>query len=119
MRITNWARKLKAEAIALWLVARHRDTPLPARLVAGAVAAYAISPIDLIPDFIPVLGLLDDLLIVPAGIWLALKLVPPTIIAECRAEAARRASRPTSRVAAAFIIGLWLGLAILASRLLA
>ena len=114
MRLGDWARRLKAEVIALWLVARDPRTPLAARLVAGAVAAYALSPIDLIPDFIPVLGLLDDLLIVPAGLWLALRLIPPPLLAECRAKAARRADRPTSRAAAAVIVGLWMALAILA-----
>jgi uncharacterized membrane protein YkvA (DUF1232 family) len=114
MSLKAWARQLKAEVIALWLVARHPETPLAARLVAGAVAAYALSPIDLIPDFIPVLGLLDDLLIVPAGIWLALRLIPPPLLAECRAEAARRAERPTSRAAAAVIVTLWLAFAVLA-----
>lgn len=115
MRLRDWARRLKAEVIALWLAARDPRTPLAARLVAGAVAAYALSPIDLIPDFIPVLGLVDDLLIVPAGIWLALRLVPPPLLAECRAEAARRALRPTSRLAAAVIVALWLALAFLAA----
>lgn len=115
----DWARSLKADVIALWLIARHPETPLAARIVAGAIAAYALSPIDLIPDFIPVLGLLDDLLIVPAGIWLALRLVPQPLLAECRDEARRRALRPTSPVAAAAIIALWLALAFLAWRALA
>jgi uncharacterized membrane protein YkvA (DUF1232 family) len=74
--------------------------------VAGAVAAYALSPIDLIPDFIPVLGYLDDLLIVPAGIWLALRLIPLPLMAELREEADRRA-KPTSKVGAAAIVGVW------------
>jgi uncharacterized membrane protein YkvA (DUF1232 family) len=81
---------------------------LVAKLLAGAVAAYAFSPIDLIPDFIPVLGLLDDLLIVPLGVWLALKMVPADLVAEYRTEAARRAERPTSHTAAVVIALVWL-----------
>jgi uncharacterized membrane protein YkvA (DUF1232 family) len=78
--------------------------------VAGAVAAYALSPIDLIPDFIPLIGYLDDLIIVPAGIWLALRLIPPPVMAELRAEAERRV-KPTSKVAAAVIVAVWLAAA--------
>jgi uncharacterized membrane protein YkvA (DUF1232 family) len=76
--------------------------------MAGAVAAYALSPIDLIPDFIPVLGYLDDLLIVPLGIALAIRLVPAPLMAEFRAEAALRQSRPTSRAGAAAVALVWL-----------
>ena len=94
--------------IALWLAARDRRTPWHAKAVAGAVAAYALSPIDLIPDFIPVLGFLDDLLLVPMGIALAIRLVPAALMAEFRIEAAHRAARPTSRTGAAAVILLWL-----------
>ena len=96
--------------VALWIAARDPRTPLLAKLLAGFVAAYALSPIDLIPDFIPVLGYLDDLLIVPAGIWLAVRQVPPALMAEFREQADSRA-RPRSRVAAAVIIALWLAVA--------
>lgn len=113
-RLHGWARTLKRDTIALWLAARDPRTPLAARLIAGAVAAYALSPIDLIPDFIPVLGLFDDLLIVPAGLWLALRLIPPTLIVELRAEAALRAERPVSRVASVAIVAVWLALAAVA-----
>lgn len=75
--------------------------------MAGAVASYALSPIDLIPDFIPVLGYLDDVLIVPAGIWLVVKLIPPPLMLEFREEAARRAGRPTSYIAATLIGLTW------------
>ena len=85
---------------------------MAARLLAGAVAAYAFSPIDLIPDFIPVLGLVDDLLIVPAGIWLVLKLIPADLLAELRAQAALIATRPVSRLAGALIALLWLASAV-------
>lgn len=106
--LRGWAKSLKRDALALWLAARDPRTPLAAKLIAGAVAAYAFSPIDLIPDFIPVLGLLDDLLIVPAGIWLALRLIPPTLMDEFRTRAAAWADRPVSRRAAAAIVLLWI-----------
>lgn len=112
-RLADWARRLKRDVVALWLAARDPRTPLGARLVAGAVAAYALSPIDLIPDFIPVLGLLDDLVIVPAGIWLAWRLIPAPLMAEFRDAAATR-ERPRSPAAAALVVALWIGLAGLA-----
>ena len=93
--------------VALWLAARDKRTPFAAKLVAGGVAAYALSPIDLIPDFIPVLGLLDDLLIVPAGIWLARRMLPASLLAELRERAANM-QRPRSNVGAAMIIIAWL-----------
>jgi len=108
-RLKGWARALKRDVVALWLAARDRRTPLAAKLVAGAVAAYALSPIDLIPDFIPVLGYLDDLLLVPAGIWLAVQLIPPELLAEFRAAAEAR-DRPRSSAAAIVIVALWLAL---------
>lgn len=106
----RWARAAKRDVVALWIAARDRRTPLGARLVAGAVAAYALSPIDLIPDFIPVLGYLDDLLIVPLGILLAIRMIPPPLMQRYRAESDSRAERPRSRVAAGLIVGLWLAL---------
>jgi uncharacterized membrane protein YkvA (DUF1232 family) len=114
------ARGLKRSAHALYLAARHPGTPWYARALAALVAAYALSPIDLIPDPIPVLGYLDDLILVPAGIWLTLRLIPPAVWAECvsRAEASEREGRPVSRVAAAVIVGLWIVAAYLGYRLL-
>jgi len=103
---------LKRGVVALWIAARDSRTPIAAKIIAGAVAAYALSPIDLIPDFIPVLGYLDDLLIVPLGLWVAVKLIPPPLLVEVRAAAATR-SRPVSRLAAAVVIGLWLLVAVL------
>lgn len=94
--------------LALWVAARDPRTPLAAKVVAASVAAYALSPIDLIPDFIPVLGLVDDLLLVPLGIWCALKLIPPHLMREYRARAGEIAQRPTSRVAAAMVVLLWI-----------
>lgn len=115
-----WARRLKRDVIALWLAARDARTPAAAKVLAGVVAAYALSPIDLIPDFIPVLGLLDDLLIVPLGIWAAVKLVPADVLLDCREAAKRLVDKPVSRAAAAAIIGVWLaGLALAAAYLTA
>jgi uncharacterized membrane protein YkvA (DUF1232 family) len=104
------ARRLKAETYALYLAYRDPRTPWYARLLAVAVVAYAVSPIDLIPDFIPVLGYLDDLLLVPLGIALVLKLIPAPVMAECRARAreAEAHGRLDGRGAAAAIIALWL-----------
>jgi len=106
-RLKAWARALKREVVALWLAARDPRTPVAAKLVAGVVAAYALSPIDLIPDFIPVIGYLDDLLIVPAGIWLAVQLIPAALFEEFRAAAAAR-ERPRSLAGAAVVAGVWL-----------
>lgn len=109
-RLRRWARALKRDVLALYRAARDPRVPWPAKAVAGLVAAYALSPIDLIPDFVPVLGYLDDLLIVPAGIWLAIRLVPPELLAEHRAaaEASMAGGRPVSRAAAAVIVAIWL-----------
>mgnify|MGYP000055863138 CR=1 FL=1 len=112
-RLKEWARSLKRDVIALWLAARDPRTPWLAKAVAAAVAAYALSPIDLIPDFIPVLGYLDDLVLVPLGIMLAIRLVPPRLMAEFRAEAARRESRPTSRAGLIFVVIVWIAAALL------
>lgn len=106
-RLRDWARRLKRDVIALWIAARCPDTPLIARIIALLVAGYALSPIDLVPDFIPVLGLIDDLLIVPLGIALAVAFIPPALMARYREEAAQALDRPTSGVAAVVILSLW------------
>ncbi len=111
MSLGAWARSLKRDTHAVWLAARDPRTPWYAKALGLAVAAYALSPIDLIPDFIPVLGLLDDLLIVPAGLWLTLRLVPPEVMIANRAAAEAAADRPVSRVAGVVVILIWLGLA--------
>lgn len=103
----RWAKTLKRDVVALWIAARDGRTPWYAKAVAGAVAAYALSPIDLIPDFVPVLGYLDDLVIVPLGIALAIRLVPPELMAEYRAKAAQQTNRPRSLAAAAMIAAIW------------
>lgn len=109
------ARRLKAETFALYLAARHPATPWYAKLLVAAIVAYAFSPIDLIPDFIPVVGYLDDLVLIPIGIALAIKLVPPPVLAECRIQAQEEMvnGKPVSRVAGAVVVIIWLALATL------
>ena len=107
-RLKNWARALKVDIMALWLAARDRRTPPAAKLVAAAVAAFALSPVDLIPDFIPILGYLDDLIILPLGIALAIRLIPAPLMAQFRTEAQRLSDRPKSRTAMAIILLIWL-----------
>ncbi|PWS34113.1 hypothetical protein DFH01_26145 [Falsiroseomonas bella] len=112
-RARSWARGVKRDVHAVWLAARHPRTPWHAKALALAVAAYALSPIDLIPDFIPVLGYLDDLLIVPLGILAVTRLIPPDVLAECRAAADAAERRPRSLAGAAAIVALWLAAAVL------
>jgi len=109
------ARQLKAETYALYLAYRDPRTPWVARIFAAVVVGYAFSPIDLIPDFIPVLGYLDDLVLVPLGIWLALKMIPPEVMVESRARAQETLAngKPVNRVAAVVIVAIWLLLAAL------
>lgn len=111
-RLLDWARNIKREGIALWFAARDPRTPWLPRLLCAAVVAYALSPIDLIPDFIPILGFVDDALLLPSLIWLAIRLIPPALMQECRtrADAWLQAGhgKPRSRAGAAAIIALWL-----------
>ena len=113
-RLKRWARALKRDVHAVYLAARDPRVPWHAKAVAILVAGYALSPIDLIPDFIPVLGYLDDLIIVPLGIWLAVRLIPPEIMAEHRATADAAQSRPTSKAGAVVIVTTWIMLAAIA-----
>jgi uncharacterized membrane protein YkvA (DUF1232 family) len=108
-------RRLKAETFALYLAARHPATPWYAKLFVAGIVAYAFSPIDLIPDFVPVLGYLDDLILIPMGIALAIRMVPPSVLAECRARAQEVMSqgKPVSRIAGAVIVVIWIVLAAL------
>lgn len=106
-RLKDWARTIKRDVIALWLAARDPRVPWYAKAVAGMVAAYALSPIDLIPDFIPVLGYLDDVLIVPVGILVAVRLIPDPVLADLRAKAADQ-RRPTSIAGLTAIVTIWL-----------
>jgi uncharacterized membrane protein YkvA (DUF1232 family) len=105
-------RSLRVEVHALWLAYRHPGTPWYAKLVAACVLAYALSPIDLIPDFIPVVGHLDDIVLVPAGLFLAFKLVPADVLAECRERAGDAADRrrPIGWLGAAVVAAVWLAL---------
>lgn len=114
--IQTWrqrARRLKREVYALYLAYKDPRVPWHARVFAACVVGYAFSPIDLIPDPIPVLGYLDDLVLVPLGIALALRMIPPEVMAECRerAEVTMSAGKPTNWIAAGIIIAIWLGLA--------
>jgi uncharacterized membrane protein YkvA (DUF1232 family) len=112
-RLRGWAREMKRDVHALYLAARDPRVPWYAKAVALFVAAYALSPIDLIPDFIPVIGYLDDIIIVPLGIMLAVRLIPPDILAEHRATAYEAALRPASRTAALVIVAIWIGVTLL------
>ena len=109
------ARQLLAEVYALYLAYRDPRVPWYAKAVAACVVGYALSPIDLIPDFIPVLGYLDDLVLIPLGIALVLRMIPPAVMDECRARARAELAdgKPVSRAAAAVIVAIWAGLAVL------
>lgn len=119
-KLKFWALLLKRDVIALYLAGRDPRVPWSARLLALAAAAYALSPIDLIPDVIPVIGYLDDLLIVPLLILLAIKLIPAELMTELRDKAVHRMSegRPVSIVGAVFIVFLWLAAAFATAYLL-
>jgi uncharacterized membrane protein YkvA (DUF1232 family) len=107
-RLKSQARALKRETYALYLAARDPRTPWYARVLAAAVVAYAFSPFDLIPDFIPVIGYLDDLVVVPLGIALALRLIPAGVMNKCRERAAASDGRRVSRAGAAFMVAVWI-----------
>ena len=107
-RIKTWARNLKRDSHAIYLVSRDPRVPWYAKALAVAVAAYALSPIDLIPDFIPVVGYLDDLIIVPLGIWLVVSLIPEDVMAECRNKADAAGQRPVSQAGMIAIIAVWI-----------
>ena len=108
--MTTWkerARSLKRDVVAISLALRDPRVPWYAKAIGAAVVAYALSPIDLIPDFVPVLGYLDDLVLVPLGLLLILRLIPPDILAQHRDAAAQMAERPVSRAGAAAVISVW------------
>lgn len=106
-RLREWARELKRQTLVVYFAARDPRTPWLARLLALGIAAYALSPIDLIPDFIPVLGYLDDLVIVPLGLMLVLRLIPADVLASSQAKAKGAADKPTSPAMAAAIVAIW------------
>ncbi len=113
-----WALRIKSDAVALWFVLRHPDTPIVPKLICSIAVAYALSPIDLIPDFIPILGYLDDVILLPGLIWLAVRLTPVDLITACRSEAgdwmAHNAAKPTSYGGAAAVVTTWLVALVLA-----
>lgn len=105
--LISWARKLKRNIFAVWIASRSTRTPTTAKIIAVVVAGYALSPIDLIPDFIPVLGYLDDLIIVPAGLALVIRLIPENLMTEFLQQAEQISSKPVSYTAAMCIALLW------------
>ena len=113
-----WARRIKRDGVTLWFAGKHPGTPWYAKALGLFVVAYALSPIDLIPDFIPVLGYVDDILLLPALIWLTVKMLPESVLAECRVQAdawmTDNGSKPSSRAGAVMIIVLWIALGIAA-----
>ncbi|WP_396581928.1 DUF1232 domain-containing protein [Guyparkeria halopsychrophila] len=115
----QWARLIKRDVLAVWLAARDPRTPWLAKILALMVAAYALSPIDLIPDFIPVFGYLDDLIIVPLGILAVVRLIPDEVMTEHREMASRITERPVSRFTAVIVIVIWIVCGVLVGRALA
>ena len=111
-RLKRWARKLKKDGLTLWFCCRHRDMPLLPKILAMLVVGYFLSPIDLIPDFIPVLGYLDDLILLPIAIYFILKLIPQPVLTACRVAAedwiAQKKPLPKSLTAALVIVLLWM-----------
>jgi uncharacterized membrane protein YkvA (DUF1232 family) len=114
-KLRIWAKRIKRDGLTLWFASKHPATPWYAKLLGLFVVAYALSPIDLIPDFIPVLGYLDDVLLLPVLIWLTVRLLPPEVLANCRNQAyawsKARTSKPSSRVGALLIVLVWAGAA--------
>lgn len=107
-KIKSWAKALKRDVFALWIASRDTRIPWHAKVAAAALAAYTLSPIDLIPDFIPVLGYLDDLVIVPLAIWLVVKLIPAPLMMEFRSRALQQEERPSSIAGLVVIVAVWL-----------
>jgi len=109
--IKAWAKRIKRDAVTLWFARKHPQTPLLAKLLSAAAVAYVLSPIDLIPDFIPVLGYLDEVILVPLFIWGIVRLIPEPVVLSCRAQAEawlqEQHARPVSYVGAAVIVALW------------
>ncbi len=115
----SWARRIKRDAMTLWFARSHPQTPWYAKVLGGLVLAYALSPIDLIPDFIPVLGYLDDVILLPLLIWFTVRLLPPQVLSESRHKAeqwmAGQGARPRSLIGAVAILLLWLAVAVVLS----
>ena len=112
--LKNWAKRVKRDGVTLWFAGKNPATPWYAKALGLFVVAYALSPIDLIPDFIPVLGYVDDVLLLPGLIWLTIRLLPPTVLAECRVQADEwmetKGAKPTSKAGAVLVVLLWLAI---------
>lgn len=111
--LKRWAGRLKVEVYALYLAYRDPRVPLYARIFAACVVGYAFSPIDLIPDMIPVLGYLDDLIVIPLGVAIAIRMIPAEVLEECREKSRSVQDRPVNRVAAVVVVAVWVALAVL------
>lgn len=113
--LRDWARRIRRDGVTLWFAWRHPATPWPLKALCLLVVGYALSPVDLIPDFIPVLGLLDEVLLLPALIWLAVRWLPAPVLAASRQQAdawmADTGRRPVSRIGAVVIVALWVAAA--------
>lgn len=110
--LKTWAKRVKRDGVTLWFASKNPDTPWYAKALGIFVVAYALSPIDLIPDFIPVLGYVDDVLLLPGLIWLTIKLLPQTVLMECRSQADEwmktKGAKPASKAGAVLVVLLWL-----------
>ena len=115
-RLRKWAARIKRDGVTLWFASRHPATPWYAKALGMFVVGYALSPIDLIPDFIPVLGYIDDVLLLPSLIWVAVRMIPESTLAECRSQAddwmQSAGTKPTSRAGAAVIVTLWIAISV-------
>ncbi|MBB1626579.1 YkvA family protein [Achromobacter sp. UMC71] len=114
-KLKAWAKRIKRDGVTLWFAGRNPRTPWYAKALGIFVVAYALSPVDLIPDFIPVFGYLDDVLLLPCLIWFAIKLLPATVLSECREQADEwmrvQGAKPSSTIGAVVIVALWLAIA--------
>jgi uncharacterized membrane protein YkvA (DUF1232 family) len=111
-KLRGWARKIKRDGVTLWFACKHPSTPAAAKVLGFVVVAYALSPIDLIPDFIPVFGYLDDVILLPVLIWMAVKLIPADVLARCRLQAdewiAKEGRKPRSNWGIVFVVLVWI-----------
>ena len=116
--VQQWAKRIKRDGVTLWFAGKHPDTPWYAKALGLLVVAYALSPIDLIPDFIPVLGFVDDILLLPALIWLTVRLLPPAVLSACRAQAdawmTAQGAKPRSTAGAVMVVVVWIAVGVAA-----
>ncbi|MDM5317860.1 YkvA family protein [Fictibacillus sp. b24] len=113
-KIKHWAKEIKRQLYVLYLVSRHQDVPIYAKALAITIVAYALSPIDLIPDFIPLLGFLDDILLLPLGIVIVFRWISPSVLEECKKRAADQNKRlPKNWIAGGVILTIWVTVLIL------